>query len=227
MFPEADILRSSHIILIGFWNISNIDSLCRQCRADFQICICQLPVRDRLQAFHILHIKMQFFQQCLHDFSAILFCISPHRNFVDHTTHYQCFLKQPVRCRDLHQIDDFHTTARLSEDRYIFRISAKCSDVVMHPLKCRYQVGMSGICGVFVFFFKWGEIQVSQDIQSMVDRYQHGISALCNIFSVKCHLLDRGTCLITTPVDPYQNRLFRTLLQLIRPDIQALAMLIL
>ena len=78
------------------------------------------------------------------------------------------FVEKTVCLRHLHERPDLCSTAGLTENGHIVRISAKATDVVTYPLKSRNDIQISCIGRGFILFSKGREIQIAQHIQPMV-----------------------------------------------------------
>ena len=178
---------------------------------------CQIIIRYRLQPSGFLLRKAQFLKHCLDQRSGISGRIR--KNVSRHTAHNHRPVKQSVSFRRLHQAAYLHTAARLPEDGHIVRISSKRLYVVPDPLKGCHQIRLARIGGTRISFPVGRQIEIAQDIQSVVHGDNHHIPVSAHIFPVIRLLFDGASHGKCPAVYPEHHRFFRTPVQRLTPDV--------
>ena len=97
----------------------------------------------------------------------------------------------------------------------------------MYPLQGGHQIRISRVAVIPVLFTERRQIQITQDIQTVVDGNDHHIALHTHIKTVISDLLDGRAGGIRAAVDPHKNRMLRFPVQCFRPDVQVLAVFIL
>ena len=86
------------------------------------------------QLFHLGFGQSQFIEHGLNQWTAISVLTIHQTTTISDTTHDNSLVEQAVRCGSLHKGSNLSTTARLTKDGHIFRISAKAGNIIMYPL---------------------------------------------------------------------------------------------
>ena len=167
----------------------------------------------------------ELFQHGGHDHSAVALRLR-HQIFVCDAAHDERLVEESVCLRNLHQVENLHAAARLSEQRHVVRVAAKTGDVVMDPPERCHHIGVSRICGVCILFAKRREVEVAEDVQPVIDRDDDGFSGRGKAVSVIGDLFDGGAREVTAAVNPDDDRLLRALIERIGPDVEVLAVFI-
>ena len=97
----------------------------------------------------------------------------------------------------------------------------------MDPDQSGNQILVSRICGIFIFFSEWRQIEIAENIQPMIDRYCHNIPVLTQMVALISDMLDCGPGRKSAAVQPHHNRLLCLWIQALRPNVQILAVFIL
>src|SRR5262245_65789194 len=76
-----------------------------------------------------------------------------------------------------HQDSDLSAATRLSKDRDVRRIAAKVRDVVTNPLERRDDVELSVVGRMRILLAVIAEIEISEEIQPMIETHHDDISS--------------------------------------------------
>src|SRR5215510_2243913 len=131
-------------------------------------------------------------------------------------------MKQTFRARHRQQRTDFAAAARLSEDHYVAGVAAEVCNVVMRPFERRDQIQIADVGRARIFrAADFGQIQIAQDSEAVVDRYDDDIATTAQAFAVVRRQFLSRTGLKTAAVQPDHHRAFLVIVNTGRPDIHA------
>ena len=227
MFGKADDQRVAEVEVVSNRISTDIFAGFCQVEEDFLVSLGHLVVRSGFQFFnrfnaHLLHHRVDDVGTV--DLAAESICAKAED--IQQARLDDALVEQAIRLGNLHQRPDFHTAARLAEQGNIFGVSAKGCNIVMNPFEGGDHVGTAGICGIFVFFAKRGDIHIAQDVQPVVDRDDNDIAILAHILAVVCLLFDRRTRREPAAMQPDHDRFFGGWVDRLGPDVQVLAVFI-
>ena len=125
----------------------------------------------------------------------------------------------------LHKRVDLHAAAGLAEDGDVVRVAAETGDVVPHPPQGHDDVVHARGAGEGVLLSKFGEVEIAQDVQPVVDGDHHHVSPAAEILAVIADQFQGRAVAEAAAVDPEHDGLLRRLVQRRRPDVEHLTVL--
>ena len=96
---------------------------------------------------------------------------------------------ESVSSGNLHYVADLSAASGMSEQSHVVRISAEPVDVAVYPLQDSHDVGDSAVGGVLVLLSEVGHVQISEDVQPVVEGDDHQVSVAGEVRSFKGDLL--------------------------------------
>ncbi len=137
------------------------------------------------------------------------------------------FVKEALRIRRVQHANHFPAAAGLPEDHDVAGIPAEHLDVVAHPLERHDQIDGAGVAGLRVLRTVGGQVERPENIQPVIDADDHHVAKLAEAAAVVRVRLHRGAVREPAAVHPHHDRLLRGRREILGPDVQILAVLVL
>ena len=136
-------------------------------------------------------------------------------------------VKEAVRGRRLQKGVHLSAAARLAEDRDVVRISAEAGDVVVDPFQGRDHVGGAEVAGVLILLSEGGEVEIADAVETVVDGDDDHVAEFRQLHAVVRVEFDRGARRVSAAVEPDHDRLLRAVINVLCPQVQVEAVLVL
>ena len=132
-------------------------------------------------------------------------------------------MEQSFCRRHGHQNTDFGAATRLAENQDTPGIPTECGDVVADPFERGNDIQHSGIARLRILLAILGQIQIAQNVESVIESDDDHIAAARQIFAVECGDVVARSGFEPAAMQPDHNRAFLVVIDPRRPDIDTQA----
>ncbi len=168
-------------------------------------------------------LAAQLFNEECGDFLIVALAVE-HR-LAHAAAHKYTSVEKAVRCGSLQKAEHLSAAARLTENSYVIGVAAEGFDIITHPLEGFNYVRLSRVAGIGKTLSVSGKIKVAENIKTVVYGDHNAVTVFTEIIAVVGNHFNGGARGISAAVEPYHNRLLRSLVKGLSPYVEIEAVL--